>query len=56
MRLKPEQHEKFAEAYFKDAHNKQLAPERRMEARGEAKRWRALAKWARKLESQKQGN
>jgi hypothetical protein len=43
MHLKPEDQERVAQAYLKDAGNKQLSAERRMKARGEAQRWKALA-------------
>ena len=43
----PEQRDKMAEAFLKDAQNKKLPAEKRMLARGQAKRWRALAKWGR---------
>jgi hypothetical protein len=42
----PEQCEKMAQAFLKSAHNKRLPAEKRMQARGQAKRWRELAKSA----------
>ena len=52
MQMTPEQREKMAQAFLKDAHNKSLPAQKRLEARGQAKRWRALAKWGRERQPQ----
>ena len=36
----PAQCESMAQAFLKDAHSKQLPAQKRLEARGQAKRWR----------------
>jgi len=44
MKTTPEQRDRMAQAFQKSSHNKQLSAEKRLEARGQAKRWRILAK------------
>jgi hypothetical protein len=51
MHLKPEDQERVAQAYLKDAGNKQLSAERGMKARGEAQRWKALCVISRRSQS-----
>jgi hypothetical protein len=47
----PEQRERVAQAFLKVAHNKRLPAAKRMEARGQAKRWRGLAKWGKERDA-----
>jgi len=47
MKTTPEQRDRMAQAFQKSSLNKQLSAEKRLEARGQAKRWRILAKWGR---------
>lgn len=50
----PEQCVRLVKACLKAAHNKQLLPAKRMEARIAAKRWRGLAKWGKRREAAQQ--
>ena len=55
MKTTPEQREKMAQAFYRDSQDKRLPPTKRLEARIQAKRWRALAQWGKEREaSQKQ--
>lgn len=53
MLLKPEQHERIAQGFYKASQDKKLKPTKRLDFRGQAKRFRMLARLARKLENQK---
>jgi hypothetical protein len=46
MLLKPHQHEKIAQGFLKAAQDKKLSPQKRLQLRGQAKRFRQLAKLA----------
>jgi len=48
MRPTPKQREAFARAFYKHAQNK-IPACKRLEVRGQAKRWRIIAKLAREL-------
>ncbi|MGC2409062.1 MAG: hypothetical protein WA441_03420 [Methyloceanibacter sp.] len=53
MLMTPKQHEKIAQGFLKAARDKKLKPQKRLELRGQAKRFRQLAKLAADPENQK---